>query len=90
MEKNKYRLVDWSASMFHGMPMVLWGLVMGNPRFEDGTFIHTSTVLNIKDCGDHKEVETRNSIYCIYPDEILVAFKAESPDAYEKLDKYFF
>jgi hypothetical protein len=90
MSKNKYRLVDWSASIFRGMPIVFWGLVMGNPKFKDGTFIHTSTVLNIKDCGNHKEVETRNSIYCIYPDEILVAFKEENPDAYEKLDKYFF
>lgn len=86
MEKSKYRLVDWSASIFHGMPIMLWGYVFGNPKFPDKTFIHTSTLLNAVDCGDHKEVETKNSIYCIYPDEILPAFKSEQPDFYNTLE----
>ena len=86
MEKDKYRLKAWSASVFHGMPIILWGCVFGNPKFPDKTLMHTSTLLNIVDCGDHKEVETMNSIYCIYPDEILPTFAAMYPGFYEKLE----
>lgn len=87
MEKNKYRLKLWSATVFHGMPFILWGRVYGNPKFPDGLVIHTSQVVGVKDCGDHKEVETMNSIYCIYPEEILDKFAAAYPDFYENLDE---
>ena len=85
MNKNKYRLKKWSASIFRGMPIMLWGYVYGNPKFPDKTFIHTSAVIGVVDCDDHKEVETVNSIYCIYPNEIMPNFEAEHPDFYDTL-----
>lgn len=90
--KNKYMLKNWS---FYGylFYLIAQGNVYGNPKFEDGTFIHTSNVVNIIDCGDHKEIETLNSIYCVYPDDVAKDFladylKAFDSNPYEELGKY--
>lgn len=90
MEKNKYRLKIWSATVFNEMPFVFWGKVYGNPKFPDGLLIHTSQVLNVTTFEDHKEVETLNSIYCIYPGEVHPTFAVEYPDFYENLDGNYF
>ena len=44
----------------------LQGEVYGHPRFVDGTFVHTSTLISIEDMGTHKEAKTMGDqlIYC--------------------------
>lgn len=64
---------------------IVQGNVYGNPKFEDGTFIHTSDILEIYTEEDHLEIETRNSIYCIYPEDIDKDFKEYNPGYYEEL-----
>lgn len=82
--KNKYILKNWSIYniLFYS---VAQGNVYGNPKFEDGTFIHTSNILEIYTEKDHLEIETRNSIYCIYPKDIDKYFKEYNPGYYEEL-----
>lgn len=38
-------------------------------RWEDGTHIHTSTVVERIDDGERELIVTRNSVYVIYPDK---------------------
>lgn len=82
--KNKYLLKNWNIYniLFYS---VAQGNVYGNPKFEDGTFIHTSDILNFNIKEDHLEVETRNSIYCIYPEDIDTNFEKDNPGYYQEL-----
>ena len=85
--KDKYLLKDWSCSHYFGY-LIMHGNVYGNFKFKDGTSIHTSNVVNIVGFSDHKEIETRNSIYCIYPEDVNKGFSSLYPDVYEKLGDY--
>ena len=82
--KDKYLLKNWSIYniFFYS---VAQGNVYDNPKFEDGTFITTSDILNFNIKEDHLEIETRNSIYCIYQEDIDTDFKNDNPGYYEEL-----
>ena len=85
--KDKYLLKDWSCSHYFGY-LIMHGNVYGNIKFKDGTAINTSNVENIVEFKDHKEIETKNSIYCIYPEDVNKGFSSLYPDVYEKLGDY--
>lgn len=88
------RLKNWSvfASNDNGfMPpelisLHLQGNVYGHPRFNDGDPVNTSRIVDLKNCGDHKEVITRSgSVYCLYPEDVDPRAEEQYPNYYERL-----
>lgn len=68
------------------LPTILCGNVYGSPKFEDGAPISTSRIVGIEDCGDHKKIKTQSeSIYLVYPADVLPDAASEFPDYYERL-----
>lgn len=88
------RLKNWSvfASNDNGFTdpelfvYQLQGNVYGHPRFNDGDPVNTSTIEDIKDCGNHKEVKTRSgSVYCLYPEDVDPEAEKQFTNYYERL-----
>ena len=64
----------------------LQGNVYGNPKFEDGTNVITSRIIEINDIGDHKEAITRSgSVYELYKEDVDAECEKEYPNYYERL-----
>lgn len=64
----------------------LQGEVYGHPRFVDGTFVHTSTLISIEDMGTHKEAKTMGgSTYILYKENLSKECEKQYPNYYEKL-----
>ena len=62
---------------------VLMGNVYGHPSFPDGSFIHSSQIVEIEDMGDHKDVLTRSgSRYSVFPEDV-------HPDAEKAFSDYY-
>jgi hypothetical protein len=53
--------------------------------FSNGTGITTSSIHKITDCGTHKIVETKNTLYAVYPTDVDPAYESAFPGAYAKL-----
>lgn len=70
--------VDNSPEMAYVAPEMrprrVHGKVYGNEKFEDGTFINTSTIQNIIFEQEVLVVKTNNSTYLLYPQEINVEY----------------
>lgn len=66
------------------MTSQLQGNAHGHPRFEDGTLVLTSSIIGVKDGGDHKIVETRNTLYTIRPEDVDPNYEELFPGAYER------
>lgn len=65
---------------------VLAGNVYGHPRFDDGSFIHTSPIVNIEDMGDHKVILTRGgSRYSVFPEDVHQEAEKAFPGYYKRL-----
>jgi hypothetical protein len=61
MSNEPMRLENWSI-----FGKVAYGNVFNNPRFEDGTYVHTSTIQS----RDGNVIKTLNSTYVLgKPDE---------------------
>lgn len=75
--EDAMRLRNWFIEE-HGGVRIAHGNVEGNPRFEDGTFIHTSGVREVREDGEKGiSIRTRNSIYeCAWED---CAFHRQMP-----------
>lgn len=56
---------------------LVWGNIYGNPRFEDGTWVHTSTVLKV----EGRTITTKNSVYEL--GEIDKGYKSLIGDSYD-------
>jgi|GEM_PF-2352844 len=54
-------------------------------RFSDGDRIRTSAIQNIRILADHKIIETANTQYVIYPENIDHEYERQYPGAYERL-----
>lgn len=77
--KNEFQMPELGAKY-------LQGNVYGNPRFPDGSFIHSSPIDDILDCGDHKEIVTRTgSRYLIYPEDVNPEAEKAYPRYYDRL-----
>ena len=63
----------------------LQGNVYGHPRFEDGTFVVTSSIQAVMNCGTHKNIKTRNTDYKIYPDDVDPEYEKVYGNAFEKI-----
>lgn len=64
----------------------LQGNIYGHPNFEDGSFVHSSPIDDILDCGDHKEIVTRTgSRYLVYPQDVNPKAEKKYPRYYERL-----
>ncbi len=64
----------------------LCGEVHGHPSFPDGSFIHTSPIVDVKDMGTHKDVITGSgSRYSVFPEDVLPAAERDYPDYYNRL-----
>lgn len=64
----------------------LQGDVYGHPRFEDGSPVITSKIMEINDKGDHKEAITYSgSVYELYKDYVNPMAEREHPNYYERL-----
>lgn len=65
----------------------LQGEIYGDSRgyFPDGSKVYTSAIREITDCGTHKLVETKSSIYTVYPEDVDPAYENQFPGAYERL-----
>lgn len=64
----------------------LQGNVYGHPRFEDGTNVTTSRIVEVHDKGDYKEVITRSgSVYELHKENISAEYEYNYPNAYERL-----
>lgn len=81
---NKYILKNWCFLNCY-LSVVIQGNVYNNPKFEDGTFISTSLVKDIKFQNDHLEVKTKKSIYCLYPEDIDKDYLNNNPDIWKIL-----
>ena len=66
---------------------LLFGEIFGDAkgRFPDGASIRSSRIMGITNCGDYKVVETLNSSYAIYPNDIDLEYESTFPDAYKRL-----
>jgi len=86
-----YELKNWSVGPSNpfAAPEVVaylaYGNVFENPRFKDGTYIHTSRIMNVVDCGEYKEIHTMNSVYIVRPETVDPDYEAEYPKAYVHL-----
>ena len=57
-------LKNWDIEKFWGSDdQVVSGNVYGNPKFNDGTYVTTSSIKEIKDIEGGLEIHTLNSIY---------------------------
>lgn len=63
----------------------LMGNVYKHPNHTDGTFVTTSSIQDIVDCGGYKIVKTRNTEYKIYPQDVDVNYENVYNNAFEKL-----
>lgn len=64
----------------------LQGNAYGHERFNDGDSVNTSRIVDLKDCGDHKEAVTKSgSVYCLYPEDVNPEAEKQFPDYYERL-----
>lgn len=64
----------------------LQGHVYGHPRFDDGTDVTTSRIVEINDKGDYKEVITiSGSVYDLHRENVSPEYEEQSPNAYERL-----
>ena len=64
----------------------LQGNVYGNPKFEDGSNVITSRIMEIIHKGDHKEAITRSgSIYELYKEDVDPACEKQYPNYYKRV-----
>jgi hypothetical protein len=85
--KNWYFTEEPSSNPF-ALDALLWGEVYGNPRFEDGTRIHTSRVRYfVREDEDSILVKTRNSTYRIRREETNMYGREEDEKVWENLLK---
>ena len=86
-----YELKNWSigpANPFVAPEVVSYiafGNVFDNPRFKNGTYIHTSKIMKIVHCDDYKEIHTRNSVYIVRPENVDPDYEREYPNAFKRL-----
>lgn len=83
--KNWSILNGWNYSVPEVTKNVLRGDAYGHDRFEDGTLVNTSTIVEIINCGTYKIVETRNTLYKVLPEDVDPDYEAEFNNAYERL-----
>lgn len=83
MERQKARLENWSLeeSPIDPERRVLWGNVYGHPRFEDGTLVRTSRVVEAN--VEERWAKTLNTDYTlgISFDEAVEAWAGKVGDA---------
>ena len=53
--------------------------------FPDGSRVNTSSIRKITDCGTHKIIETKSTLYTVFPEDVDPAYEAAFPGAYAKL-----
>ena len=63
----------------------LQGNAYGHPNFNDGTFVITSSIQDIINCNTYKIVETRNTNYKIYSEDVSPEYEEMYNDAFTKL-----
>lgn len=63
----------------------LVGEVYGHQRFDDGTQITTSSIIDITDCKTYKIVKTMNTEYVVYPNEVNEEYEKTFPNAFKRL-----
>ena len=69
MEKPNAILKNWSIDELCN---IAYGDVYGHPRFDDGSYIHTSTIISIDREQKNIIVETLNTIYTLKRGDGLV------------------
>lgn len=65
----------------------LQGIIYNDSRgaFPDGSRLHTSSIQRITDCGSHKLVETKNTVYMVSLEDVNPDYEKQFPGAYERL-----
>lgn len=64
----------------------LQGNAYGHPRFDDGTYVHTSRIVDIQDKGECKEAITHSgSVYQLYKEDVDPNAEKQFPNYYERL-----
>lgn len=64
----------------------LQGNVYDNPKFVDGSFVHTSRIIEIKDMGTYKLATTRSgSEYELYKEDVSAECEKQYPNYYDRL-----
>ena len=64
----------------------LQGNVYNNPKFKDGTFVHTSRIVEIRDMGSYKLGITRSgSEYELHKEDVSVKCDKQFPNYYDRL-----
>lgn len=54
-------------------------------RFPNGKYITTSSIQSIVDHDEYKEIQTHNTSYVIYPENVDPEYEKEYPNAYQRL-----
>ena len=63
----------------------LCGNAYGHPRFNDGDPITTSPIMGVADWNAYKIVETKNTEYIVYPEDVSKEYEKAFPDAFNRL-----
>lgn len=66
----------------------LQGEVYGDSaaRFPDGSYVHSSRMMEVTDCGTYKIVRTHSTEYRVYPDDVDPEYEKQFPGAYARLE----
>ena len=87
--KNWVIITDYREhnSNLEKMNYYLRGNVYGNPKFEDGTCVVTSKIMEINDKGEYKEAITKSkSVYELHSEDVDKGAERRFPDYYERLN----
>lgn len=60
----------------------LRGDVYGHPKFPDGTPVITSTILDVVNCGTYIIIETRNTNYKVFAENVDPEYERTYKDAF--------
>ena len=84
---NTATIKSWSFRLDLQDRSTLCGLIYGDTgtRFRDGEYITSSEIIAITDCGLYKKIETKNTVYKIYPDDIDPEYEKAFSGAYERI-----
>jgi len=82
MNKPEVLIKNWALIN----PNRLNGKVYNHTNFADGDVVNTSSVINIIDCDTYKILETHNTNYKVFAEDVNEDYEKCYPNAYNRLN----